>query len=84
MYTINDKVRLDGRAGHGKHEYQNDFRKDYARLIHAPSFRRLQNKTQLFPGLESDFFRNRLTHSIEVAQIAGGIAQFFNTTQPQL
>jgi dGTPase len=54
------------------------FRKDYARLLHAPSFRRLQGKTQLFPGIESDFFRNRLTHSLEVAQIAQGLAARLN------
>lgn len=54
--------------------YRTEFRRDYARLIHSPSFRRLQGKTQLFPGVESDFFRNRLTHSIEVAQIAKSIA----------
>ncbi|HVZ44167.1 MAG TPA: dNTP triphosphohydrolase [Ramlibacter sp.] len=56
------------------------FRRDYGRLLHSPSFRRLQGKTQLFPGHESDFFRNRLTHSLEVAQIAKGIAQMINTT----
>jgi dGTPase len=54
--------------------YREEWRRDYARLIHSPSFRRLQGKTQLFPGLESDFFRNRLTHSIEVAQIAKSLA----------
>lgn len=56
------------------------FRRDYGRLLHSPSFRRLQGKTQLFPGHESDFFRNRLTHSLEVAQIAKGIAQKINNT----
>lgn len=56
------------------------FRKDYARLLHAPAFRRLQGKTQLFPGVESDYFRNRLTHSLEVAQIAEGIASRLNAT----
>ena len=56
------------------------FRRDYGRLLHSPSFRRLQGKTQLFPGHESDFFRNRLTHSLEVAQIAKGIAQLLNAT----
>jgi dGTPase len=55
-------------------EDRSDARRDFGRLIHSPSFRRLQGKTQLFPGAESDFFRNRLTHSLEVAQIARGIA----------
>jgi dGTPase len=55
--------------------------KDYARLLHSPSFRRLQGKTQLFPSTESDFFRNRLTHSLEVAQIAAGIARRLNAKE---
>ena len=54
--------------------YRSDFRRDFARIVHAPAFRRLQRKTQLFPGDEIDFFRNRLTHSLEVAQIAKSIA----------
>jgi dGTPase len=59
-------------------EWRSPFYRDYARILHSPSFRRLQGKTQLFPGLESDFFRNRLTHSLEVAQIARGIAEYLN------
>ena len=55
-------------------EYRSQFRIDYARLVHSPSFRRLQGKTQLFPANESDYFRNRLTHSLEVAQISKSIA----------
>lgn len=58
--------------------FRSSYRRDYARLIHSPAFRRLQGKTQLYPGHESDFFRNRLTHSLEVAQIAKGIAQKLN------
>lgn len=57
------------------------FRRDFARLIHSPAFRRLQGKTQLFPGIESDFFRNRLTHSLEVAQIAKSIAIRINESR---
>jgi dGTPase len=62
----------------GPEPYRSDFRRDYARILHAPSFRRLQGKTQLFPGQESDFFRNRLTHSLEVAQIAESIVEKLN------
>lgn len=56
------------------------FRRDFGRLLHSPAFRRLQGKTQLFPGHESDFFRNRLTHSLEVSQIAKGLAQSINAS----
>lgn len=48
---------------------------DYGRIIHSASFRRLQGKTQILNLGDSDFYRNRLTHSIEVAQVAGGIAR---------
>jgi dGTPase len=58
--------------------YRSPFRRDFARIVHAAAFRRLQRKTQLFPGDESDFFRNRLTHSLEVAQIAKSIALRLN------
>lgn len=61
-------------TGFEKEEYRSEFRRDFSRLLHSPCFRRLQGKTQLYPGLESDFFRNRLTHSLEVAQIAKSIA----------
>jgi dGTPase len=60
--------------------YRSAYRRDYARLIHSAAFRRLQGKTQLFPSDESDFFRNRLTHSLEVSQIAKSIASKFNHT----
>jgi dGTPase len=60
------------------------FRRDLARLLHSPAFRRLQGKTQLFPSDENDFFRNRLTHSLEVAQIATGIASNLNKAVDEL
>src|ERR671926_321149 len=56
------------------HPYRNAFQRDRDRIIHSRAFRRLEAKTQVFtPGL-SDHFRNRLTHTIEVAQIARTIA----------
>ena len=52
------------------HPYRNPFQRDRDRIIHARAFRRLEAKTQVFtPGL-SDHFRNRLTHTIEVSQVA--------------
>ncbi len=53
-----------------EHPYRNAFQRDRDRIIHARAFRRLEAKTQVFtPGL-SDHFRNRLTHTIEVSQVA--------------
>src|SRR5688572_5385237 len=65
-------------------DYRSEFRKDFGRLLHCSAFRRLQGKTQLFPGLESDFFRNRLTHSLEVDQIAKGLALHLNAIEEVL
>jgi dGTPase len=56
------------------HAYRNAFQRDRDRIIHTRAFRRLENKTQVFaPGI-SDHFRNRLTHTIEVSQIARTVA----------
>jgi dGTPase len=52
------------------HPYRNEFQRDRDRVVHARAFRRLENKTQVFTPELSDHFRNRLTHSIEVSQIA--------------
>ena len=57
------------------HPYRSDFERDRDRIIHSSAFRRLEGKTQVFsPGI-NDYYRSRLTHSIEVAQIGRTIAK---------
>lgn len=80
LYDVDDWSRQVATPSGFREAWRSDTRKDYARLVHCPSFRRLQGKTQLFPSHESDFFRNRLTHSMEVAQIAKSIAIQLNNT----
>jgi dGTPase len=58
-----------------RHAYRSDFERDRDRIIHCSAFRRLEGKAQVFtPGLD-DYYRTRLTHSIEVAQIGRTIAK---------
>src|SRR5712675_3758721 len=56
------------------HPYRNAYARDRDRVIHSRAFRRLEAKTQVFTTRYSDHFRNRLTHTIEVAQIARTVA----------
>jgi len=65
------------RSGWVKHEAdaRSNADIDYGRIVHSASFRRLQGKTQILNLGDSDFYRTRLTHSLEVAQIAGSLAR---------
>ena len=57
------------------HPYRNDYERDRDRILHSRAFRRLENKTQVFTRRYSDHFRNRLTHTLEVAQISRTVAK---------
>ena len=57
------------------HPYRSEYQRDRDRIVHSKAFRRLENKTQVFDPEYSDHFRNRLTHSIEVSQIARTISE---------
>ena len=72
FYSSFDFETLDPRKT-APDEYRNAFQIDRDRIIHSSSFRRLQSKTQVFLSGEYDFYRTRLTHSIEVAQIGRSI-----------
>src|ERR1700741_1638172 len=73
-------VAMDGNRSRGrrwpepKHPYRDEYARDRDRVIHSRAFRRLEAKTQVFTTRYSDHFRNRLTHTLEVAQIARTVA----------
>ena len=73
-YAVRVEQSRGRRFAEPPHPYRNDFQRDRDRVIHSRAFRRLEAKTQVFTRRYSDHFRNRLTHTIEVAQIARTIA----------
>jgi len=60
------------------------YERDYSRLIHSPTFRRLQGKSQVFGAGTGDYYRTRLTHSLEVAQIAREAAKSLLRSYPEV
>jgi dGTPase len=73
-YAMDVRQTRGRRFPEPQHPYRNDYARDRDRVIHARAFRRLEAKTQVFTTRYSDHFRNRLTHTLEVAQIARTVA----------
>ncbi|WP_166244381.1 deoxyguanosinetriphosphate triphosphohydrolase family protein [Paenibacillus turpanensis] len=78
------KIRLDDTELIQPSEDRDEYDKDYARLIQSPAFRRLQGKSQVFGAGSGDYYRTRLTHSIEVSQIAREVSRRLGRMYPFL
>ncbi|WP_261664331.1 dGTP triphosphohydrolase [Deinococcus sp. Marseille-Q6407] len=70
-------ARSRGHAAHDEETGRSEFDADYGRLIFSSAFRRLQDKTQVFPLAKSDYTRTRLTHTLEVANVGRGLGKHF-------
>ena len=62
-------------------KFRNNYQRDVGRIIHSTAFRRLKYKTQVFVNHEGDHFRTRLTHTLEVSQIARSISRYFKLNE---
>ena len=73
-YAMDVRQTSGRRFPEPQHPYRNDYARDRDRIIHSRAFRRLEAKTQVFTARFSDHFRDRLTHTLEVAQVARTVA----------
>lgn len=80
-YAVSDKNTRGRRLFEAPPMGRSEFQRDRDRIVHSTAFRRLEYKTQVFVNHEGDLFRTRLTHSIEVAQIARSVARVLKVNE---
>jgi len=81
-FAAHDGLSRGRRYPEAPPEFRSEFQRDRDRIIHSNAFRRLVYKTQVFVNHEGDLYRTRITHSIEVAQIARSIARALRLNEP--
>jgi len=82
VYAADEALSRGRRYEEAKASYRSEFHRDRDRIIHSTGFRRLVYKTQVFVNHEGDLYRTRMTHSLEVAQIARTIAVALQLSEP--
>ena len=80
-YAMKSKDSRGRKYPEEEHPYRSIYQRDRDRIIHSTAFRRLEYKTQVFVNHEGDYYRTRLTHTIEVSQIARSIARALNLNE---